>query len=132
MSQKIVRNKKELEKAVAEKVKKIIVVGDLAKKVDKAYKIKGLSKRKIALISSLAVGAEASIATAPLTGGVSMLAATPAVVGVAALTGIEIVAIMAVLFMGISLILLLAKEYKKSKIRVNKDGEFEVVLEKEE
>ena len=130
MSKRIVKNSKELKKAVADKILKIIVVGSLAKKVDKAYKIKELSRIKMILLSSLGVGVGVAIVTAILTGKIKMLASTPVMASIATLIGIEILTLIAVAFMAISLILLLSKDYKKSKIKVNKNGQFEVKLER--
>lgn len=119
METRIVRTKDELKRAVEEKVKRFVVKGELAESLHTAIKIKRASKWAIGLLA-------ASLATAPITGGLSLVAATP----IAALTGIEIVAIIAVAALGISLVLVICKEFKTVKFK-GKQGDIEAELELE-
>ena len=115
----IVRKKEELESAVNAKTKRIIVKGDLAEKLNTAVKIKKYSKLTIAILAT-------SLAGIPFTGGLSAVAFAP----VAALTGLEIGLILAVFFIGLSLVLLIAKDYKTVKMR-GKKGDLEAEMELE-
>jgi len=119
MGQLVVRTKDELKEAVESKASRIIVKGELAEILNTAFKIKKASKWAVGLLS-------VSLATAPLTGGMSLVAAAP----IAALTGIEIVAIVAVAAIGIALILLICSQFKRVKYK-GKYGEFEAELELE-
>lgn len=118
----IVHNKLELEDAIKHGADKIIIRGDFAEKFNIAFKIKSASKWSIGLLS-------ASLAGIPFTGGVSAIAATP----IAALTGIEVVAIIAVASIGITLILLVCRDYKRVKFKAKKKNmEAELELERED
>lgn len=119
MGQVTVRTKDELKNAVDTKVDRIIVKGELAEKLNTGLKIKRASKWAIGLLA-------ASLGAVPFTGGMSMALAAP----IAAYTGIEIVAIIAVASIGIALILLICREYKKVKFR-GKKGDIEAELELE-
>lgn len=113
-----VRAKEELEKAIENKTAKIIVKGELAEKIHKAEAIKSLSKPAL-----IALGA--AIAATPFTGGIS------GAVGVAALTattGMSIVAITAVAFLGIALILSITNGYDR-KFSAKADGIGEASME---
>ncbi len=102
MSEVLVRTKSELDEARKNKVSIIIIEGELAGKVKKSKKIAYAGTGAIAAIT-------AAVAAAPFTGGVSMLAAAP----VAALTGFEIAAIIAVCFIGVGLLVALFKDYEE-------------------
>jgi len=119
MGQVTVRTKDELKNAVDAKAEHIIVKGELAEKLNTGLKIKKASKWAIGLLA-------VSLGAAPFTGGMSMAVAAP----IAALTGIEIVAIIAVAAIGIALILLICREYKKVTFR-GKKGDMEAELELE-
>jgi hypothetical protein len=113
-----VRTKVELEKAIENKVEKIIVKGELAEKIHKAEAIKSLSKPAL-----IALGT--AIAATPFTGGIS------GAVGVAAITattGMSIVAITAVAFLGIALILSITNGYDR-KFSAKADGIGEASME---
>lgn len=99
-----VTKKEELEKAKKEKYDEIIVHGDLADKLKKAKKIAFASKITLCVIAS-AIGT--SIATAPITGGLSMAALAP----LAAVTGLEIAAIIAATSIGLALLVAVFKGY---------------------
>lgn len=99
-----VETKSELENAKDQKVPEIIVTGELANKLKKSKNIALLSG---AALATLTAALAAAAFTAPVTGGLSFLAAAP----VAALTGAEIAAIIAVSAIGISLVLAIYKEY---------------------
>lgn len=101
-----VDTKKELKRAQEEGYEEIIIRGEMAKKLKKASKIMKLSKVGLGvLVSVLGVG----VATAPLTGGISTLVAAP----VAAMTGLEIAAIIAASAIGVSLIIAIFKDYEE-------------------
>ena len=119
MKQQIVRTKEELKRAVDSKTDRIVVKGELAEKLNTGLKIKKASKWAIGLLA-------ASLGAAPFTAGMSMAVAAP----IAALTGIEIVAIIAVAAIGIALILLICREYSKVRFR-GKKGDIEAELELE-
>jgi len=101
-----VTTKEELKKAQEQKVDEIIVSGDLADKLKKAKKITKLGAVGLAALTA-AVGV--SVATAPVTGGLSMIAAS----GAAAVTGLEIAAIITASALGIALIIALFKDYEE-------------------
>ena len=102
----IVTTKEELKKAQEEKVENIIVSGDLADKLKKAKQITKLGATGLGILTAaLGVG----IVAAPITGGISMFAAAP----VAALTGLEIAAIITASALGIALIIALFKDYEE-------------------
>jgi hypothetical protein len=117
----IVRTKEELKAAVESGANQILVLGELAENLNTALKIKSASKWAIGLLA-------APLAAAPATGGLSLWAAAPA----ASLTGIEIVAIIAAAAIGIALILLICREYRKVRFKGKKgDNEAELELERE-
>jgi hypothetical protein len=119
MEEVIVRTKEELEKAVSNKVKTIIIKGELAEKVNLSLKVK-----KSTLI--LLAGATASIT---LTSGLSL--PLTAAFTAPALTGEGIALIIAIIFLGIALVLALAKDYKKVSFKVKTgNNEAELVLER--
>lgn len=108
----VVRTKDELKMAVKNKVKKIIVEGDLAKYVERIYKLKKVSKARLIILSSL-------VASIPVTRGIS---AIPALL-IAKATGLEVAIILAVLFLGLALVLIILREYKKAEIEIGIGGE---------
>jgi len=101
-----VRTKEELKAAKENKVAEIVVVGELAQKLKRAKKIALLGGASIAALS-VALGV--ATVTAPVTGGLSYIAAAP----VAALTGAEITAIIAVSAVGLTLVLAVFKDYEE-------------------
>lgn len=102
MSIVTVRTKEELATARQSGVERIVVQGELAEKVKRS--------KKIALAGSVTLGTLAvALAAMPLTGGLSMFAAAP----VAALTGLEIAAIIAAASVGLALIIALFKDYEE-------------------
>jgi hypothetical protein len=111
---------KQLKYAKENNFDEIIVKGDLAKKLKKAKKITALGKVGLGILTAT-LGA-ATIA-APVTGGISYLAAAP----VAAMTGMEIAAIIAASALGITLVLSLFMGYEEISF---KDGE--LVLRKKQ
>ncbi|MGX1982304.1 hypothetical protein EDD69_102248 [Thermolongibacillus altinsuensis] len=121
MDKVVVRTKSELKDAVQAGIKNIIIQGDLAEKVNKSFKLKKVSKITLGILT-------ASLAATPITGGLSTVAAVP----IATLTGLEIAIILAIAYLGTSLVLSLIKEYKVVKVRVQTGGkEMEIELEKE-
>lgn len=110
--------KSELEQAIQNGIKQIIVRGELAEKIQKAEGVKNLSKPVLVLLA-------ASLAATPFTGG------TSGVVGIAAITattGMSIVAIMAVAFLGLSLIISITNGYDR-KFTAKADGVGEASME---
>lgn len=103
---KAVTTKSELEKAKSDGEIEIIVKGELADKLKKSKKIAMLSASALAILT-IALGS--ATVTAPVTGGMSFFVAAP----VAALTGVEIVAIITASAIGISFIVALFKEYEE-------------------
>jgi len=114
MTQRIVYTREELKKAKEQKIDNIVIKGELANKLHKAKKIAKLSTATIGIII-------AALGAAPITGGISTFAVAP----VAALTGMEIAAIIAAASVGISLIVAVFKNYDIVKY---KDGE--LILER--
>lgn len=120
MNEKIVvRTKSQLKKAIESKIKRIIIRGNLAEKVNTSLKIKNISK----VILALLIGTLASV---PFTGPLGFASAS----AVATLTGIEIALIIAVSFLGLGLVLLIVNEYNKVKFK-GKHGNSEAELELE-
>lgn len=101
-----VTTKEELKEAQEEKVQEIIVSGDLADKLKKAKQITKLGATGLGILTA-ALGF--GIVAAPVTGGLSMFAAAP----VAALTGLEIAAIITASALGIALIIAVFKDYEE-------------------
>jgi NADH:ubiquinone oxidoreductase subunit K len=97
-----VRTKDELATARKSGVEQIVVQGELADKVKRG--------KKIAFASSITLAAlGAALVATPMTGGLSFFAAAP----VAALTGLEIAAIIAAASIGLALIIALFKDYEE-------------------
>ena len=107
MSEVIVRNRQELDVAMKSKSELITIEGDLAKKLQKAKKISKLSKAGLAILT-----ATLGVAAAP----------------VAAITGVEIAAIIAASALGIALVLAIFKEY--DEVSYN-DGKLKLKRKKE-
>lgn len=101
-----VSTREELKAAQEAKVKEIVVVGELAGKLRKAKKVALLGRVALA---ALAATLGVATFTAPVTGGVSYLAAAP----VAALTGVEIAAIITATALGVSLVIAVFKDYEE-------------------
>lgn len=99
-----VSTREELKAAQEAKAEETVVVGELAGKLKKAKKVAFLGKVAMgALVATLG----AATLTAPVTGGLSYFAAAP----VAALTGMEIAAIIAASALGIALVIAVFKDY---------------------
>jgi len=101
-----VTTKGELESAKNNGENKIIIRGKLADKLKKSKQVAKLSGAGLAILTA-ALGA--ATVTAPVTGGVSYFAVAP----VAALTGLEIAAIITASTLGIALIIALFKDYEE-------------------
>ncbi len=115
-----VANKDELEYAIKNKASTILCTGDLAKKVNRSYKMKTVSKFVLPVLA-------VSIAGIPFTAGMS----TTALIPVATLSGLEITAIVAIIFLGYTLVKQIIDKYDKVSVKTNsKTGEFEIILEK--
>ena len=102
----IVQTREELKAAQECGAAEIVVIGELANKLKKAKKVATLSAAGLAVLGTV-VGV-ATVA-APVTGGLSYLAATP----VAAFTGLEIAAIITASFLGVGLIIALFNGYEE-------------------
>jgi ABC-type polysaccharide/polyol phosphate export permease len=96
----IIRTKSELESAINTGAEEIIIEGELAEKVRNGRKIKTVGKFTLLALAS-------AIAAIPFTGGMSAVGLVP----VAALTGLEITLIMAVVFLGIGLLTAIWNDY---------------------
>jgi len=83
-------------------VPEIIVIGDLAEKLKKSKKIALLGPAAIAALGLATVAA-------PITGGISYIAAAP----VAAMTGVEIAAIITAAAIGVTLVVAIFKDYEE-------------------
>ncbi|WP_434033705.1 hypothetical protein [Cupriavidus sp. a3] len=95
----IVRTKEEFKRAAKSGEHEIIVMGSLADTVRKAYKVQSLSKAALAAIGALAVAT-------PFTYGVSGIVAV-------GLTGMELATIIFVIFVGVTLILAVLRDYEE-------------------
>jgi len=127
MKEVVVTTKDELEKAVKDGLDKIVVRGELAQKVKATKELQ--AKGKVAMGAIIAT-LTAAFALAPVTGGLSMAAAAP----IAATTGLSIAVIMAVFFLGITLVMLVTNGYHikmEAKGKIN-DAEGEIILEKKQ
>lgn len=102
----IVRTKEELERAKASGAETILVQGELADKLKKSKKVAKLNGASLAVLTT-ALGV--ATVTAPATGGLSYFAAAP----IAALTGIEIAAIITAATIGIGFIIALFLDYEE-------------------
>jgi len=127
MKEVVVKTKDELEKAVKDGLDRIVVKGELAQKVKatKELQAKGRAAMGIAM-TTLA----AAFALAPATGGLSFAAAA----SIAATTGLSAVTIIAVFFLGITLVMLITNGYH---IKIDTKGKFgdvegEIILEKKQ
>lgn len=120
MSTRTVTSKEELKAAIEDKVSRITVKGDLAGKLNSAFKLKTASKWAIGLLG-------ASLAASPFTAGISMAGALP----IAALTGIEVAVVLAVAVVGIVLVLSVLRNYDKVIFKGGVGGaEGEITLER--
>lgn len=99
-----VTTREELATAKKNKVDEIVVVGELADKLKKAKKISTIGTLGIAGLTGI-MGVAAF--SAPMTGGLSLVAATPA----AAATGVSVAAIIAASTLGIALVLAVYNNY---------------------
>ena len=99
-SSSVVRTKQQLQTAVDQGASVIEVRGEFAEQLSKALQLSKVSSWTLRFLSI-------SLAAIPFTGGLSAFAAAP----VAVLSGLEIALIIAVLALGISLVLLILKEY---------------------
>ncbi len=125
---RIVKNKKELKQAYEDKVDKIIITGEFAKKVHKAKAIRKMTPAKLAILVAALTAAGGGIATSSLTFGTSSVIGMTAVVSAAAKTGLSISAIIAVSSIGLALLLAVFKEYDFVEV---KKGDWKVVLKKQ-
>ncbi|PGM56017.1 hypothetical protein [Bacillus thuringiensis] len=115
-----VSTKDELELAINNKAATILCTGDIAEKVNKSYKMKTVSKFVLPVLA-------ASIVGIPFTSGLSAASA----VTIAGLSGLELAAVMAIVFLGYSLVVQIINKY--DKVSVNTDlpnGKVEVELER--
>ncbi len=106
MKSQTVTTRDDLRKAQENGVEEIIIKGELANKLNKAKTIKNLGAAGLGILT-VALGI--SVVSAPVTGGLSLFAAAP----IAALTGLEIAAIIAASALGIGLIVAIFKDYEE-------------------
>lgn len=105
MKSQIVTTREELKSARKAKIEEIVVEGDLANQLKKVKKITKLGAWGLASLAAVGLG----VGMAPITGGISVVAAAPA----AALAGLEIAAIVAAASLGVALILAIFKDYEE-------------------
>lgn len=103
-----VSTKDELKEAINKKYSKIVVIGELASDLKKVSVIKKLSA---SAIGTLTAAITAAIATAPPTGGSSLLAFKFAAPTIAAKSGLDAAVVIIAASLGISLIIALFKDY---------------------
>lgn len=104
----VVTTKTELERAQKRGDSEIIIEGELAEKVRNG--------RKITTIGTITlIALTGAIAAIPFTGGMSAAAFAP----VAALTGLEIALIVAIVFVGLGLLMAIWKEYEEVEFSQN-------------
>ena len=108
MSSIVVQTKEELKKAKNDKIDEIIVVGKLAKDLKAAKKITTLSTGALAALTAFVAG---GVATAPFTGGTSMVFSAVAVAPIAVTTGLSVPAIILIAVLGVGFVTTLFKEY---------------------
>lgn len=106
MNSQTVTTREELKNAQENGVEEIIIKGELANKLKKA---KAITKLGAVGLGVLTAALGASVVAAPVTGGLSLIAAAP----VALLTGLEIAAIIIAAAIGVGLIIALFKEYEE-------------------
>ncbi|MCG8688921.1 MAG: hypothetical protein MI892_28890 [Desulfobacterales bacterium] len=102
MSAVTVQTKEELESAKNQEVDSIIVAGELADKLKKAQKITKLGAVGLGAVT-------AAFGLTAVTGGVGVVVVAP----IAAVTGLEVAAIIAAAALGIGLIIALYKDYEE-------------------
>lgn len=102
----VVKSSEELEAAKKRGDKEIIIEGELANKLKRSKNLSMVGAGTLAVVTAVLGVATVS---APFTGGVSYLAAAP----VAALTGLEIAAIIAATSVGLALVLAVYKDYEE-------------------
>ncbi|WP_270364746.1 hypothetical protein [Bacillus paranthracis] len=115
-----VSTKDELELAINNKAATILCTGDIAEKVNRSYKMKTVSKFVLPVLAAFIVGI-------PFTSGLSAASA----VTIAGLSGLELAAVMAIVFLGYSLVEQIINKY--DKVYVNTDlpnGKVEVELKR--
>lgn len=122
---RIVKNKNELKKAYEDKVDKIVITGDFAKKVNKAKVICKMTPAKLAVLGAALTAAGSGIAISSLTLGASSVIGIAAAVPAAAKTGISISSIIAISSIGLALLSAVFKEYDVIEV---KKGDFKVEL----
>ena len=114
-----VRTKQELDAAMKLGVQEIVVEGELAKHVKDGQRVGKIGAATLAVLG-------AAIAALPF-GGISLAIAAP----IAALTGLEIALIIAVVFVGLALLIAIWKEYEEISFGYC-DGEWRLVLRKKQ
>ncbi|MDA2124444.1 hypothetical protein PDM82_26460 [Bacillus cereus] len=114
-----VSTKDELELAIKNKVATIRCTGDIAEKVNKSYKMKTVSKFVLPVLA-------ASLVAIPFTGGLSAASAF----SIASLSGLQITVVMAIAFLGYSLVEQIINKYDKVYVKTDlPNGKVEVELE---
>lgn len=126
MESRIVKTKEQLQKAYDEKVDKIIVEGKLAKKIKKTQKLKYVTMATVAGLGGAIAIVAGGIATAPMTGGVSLAVSGSAVAAISAQTGLSFAAVIMAVSVGVSLLVAVFKDYDV-EVRHGKDR---VILKK--
>ena len=115
-----VHTKQELNEAMKLGVQEIVVEGELAKHLKNGKRVRTIGAGTLAVLG-------AAIGALPFTGGISLAVAVP----IAALTGLEIALIIAVVFVGLALLIALWKKYEEISFGYV-DGELRLVLRKKQ
>ncbi|MGO9119577.1 MAG: hypothetical protein ACLQPD_18455 [Desulfomonilaceae bacterium] len=123
----VVRTRDELNAALDNKVKRIIIKGELAEKVNTSLEIRTASKAQIAGLR-VALG---WLPAVPFTRSVMTRWLSIVLPRIAPLTGVETSVLLAVSFLGLALVLLIVREYRKVRFEERTDdAEGELELEK--
>ena len=112
-----VRTKRQLKDAIEDEVPDIQVLGDAAEELNKALKVRSASRWSFGVLG-------AALGAAPFTGGLSAVAAAP----IAALTGTQIVVIVAIAAIWLVVVTAIIKEYDVIEVDVSPEGELRLRL----
>jgi hypothetical protein len=115
-----VATKDELELAINNKAATILCTVDIAEKVNRSYKMKTVSKFVLSVLA-------ASIVGIPFTSGLSAASAFT----IAGLSGLELAAVMAIVYLGFSLVEQIINKYDKVAVSTDlPNGKVKVKLER--
>ena len=118
---RVVTTKEALKKAYEEKADKIIIKGKLASDVNKCLVFSKVSAGAIVGITAAIATATAAVAAAPVTGGISSIAAIPAVAAICTVTGTDVAIVIIALAIGFAIVWGITHDYNV-KAKAGKDG----------